>query len=350
MVSPVNVASRSIGPGYPCFIIAEAGVNHNGDLGLAQRMIDAAVKAGADAVKFQAYKAEKLVTQDAPKAEYQMRATGGSESQLDMLRRLEVSPEGQRILMDYCRRKGILFLSTPFDEDSADVLERLEIPAFKIPSGEVTNLPFLAYVAKKGRPMVLSTGMASLGEVEMAVRTIEAAGNRDMILLHCVSNYPADPDDVNLRAIETMARAFRLPIGYSDHTLGIEVPIASVALGACVLEKHFTLDRNLPGPDHQASAEPDELAAMVTGIRKVESALGHGRKVPAPSEAATAAVARKSLVAARAIPAGTTFTEDLIAIKRPGTGLPPTMRALLVGRVAKENIPADALLTLSMIA
>jgi sialic acid synthase SpsE len=198
--------------------------------------------------------------------------------------------------------------------------------------------------------MVLSTGMASLGEVEMAVRTIEAAGNRDMILLHCVSNYPADPDDVNLRAIETMARAFRLPIGYSDHTLGIEVPIASVALGACVLEKHFTLDRNLPGPDHQASAEPDELAAMVTGIRKVESALGHGRKVPAPSEAATAAVARKSLVAARAIPAGTTFTEDLIAIKRPGTGLPPTMRALLVGRVAKENIPADALLTLSMIA
>jgi len=350
MVGPVNVASCPIGPGYPCFIIAEAGVNHNGDLGLAQRMIDVAVKAGADAVKFQAYKAEKLVTQDAPKAEYQVRATDGSESQLDMLRRLEVSPEGQRILMDYCRRKGIIFLSTPFDEDSADVLERLEIPAFKIPSGEVTNLPFLAYVAKKGRPMILSTGMASLGEVEMAVHTIEAAGNRGMILLHCVSNYPADPNDVNLRAIKTMARAFRLPIGYSDHTLGIEVPIVSVALGACVLEKHFTLDRTLPGPDHQASAEPDELAAMVAGIRKIESALGHGRKVPAASEAATAAVARKSLVAARPIRAGTRLTEELMTIKRPGTGLPPSLRASLVGRMTKCDIPADALLSLDMLA
>jgi N,N'-diacetyllegionaminate synthase len=350
MVTRVTVASRPIGPGYPCFIIAEAGVNHNGDLGLAQQMIDVAAKVGADAVKFQAYKAERLVTQDAPKAEYQVRATGGAESQLDMLRRLEVAPEGQRILTEYCRRKGIMFLSTPFDEGSADVLERLDIPAFKIPSGEVTNLPFLAYVARKKRPMILSTGMASLGEVEMAVHTIQAAGNQDVILLHCVSNYPADPRDVNLRAIETMARAFQLPIGYSDHTLGIEIPIVSVALGACVLEKHFTLDRNLPGPDHQASAEPDELAAMVSGIRKIESALGHGRKIPASSEAATAVIARKSLVAARDLPQGTTLTEDLIAIKRPGTGLPPVMRESLVGRKLRVAVPADTLLSLDMLA
>ncbi|TAJ10986.1 MAG: N-acetylneuraminate synthase [Nitrospirae bacterium] len=344
------VAGRPIGTGHPCFVIAEAGVNHNGDLRLARRLIDTAVQAGADAVKFQAYKAERLVTEAAPKAEYQVRATGGGESQLDMLRRLELHPEAQYELRDYCRQKGILFLSTPFDEESADVLENVAVSAFKIPSGEITNLPFLAHVAKKGRPMILSTGMATLGEVETALRAVESAGNCEVILLHCVSNYPADPADVNLRAIPTMIQAFHLPVGYSDHTLGIEVPLAAVALGACVIEKHFTLDRALPGPDQQASAEPAELAALVAGVHKVEAALGHGRKVPAASESGTATVARKSLVAARSIRAGISLTEDMIAIKRPGTGLPPVLRATLVGRVAKRDIPADAMLSLEMLA
>lgn len=350
MVRPVTVAGRPIGPGRPCFVIAEAGVNHNGDLRLAWQLIDTAVQAGADAVKFQAYKAERLVTEAAPKAEYQVRATGGGESQLDMLRRLELRPDGQYELRDYCRQKGILFLSTPFDEESADVLEDVGVTAFKIPSGEITNLPFLAHVAKKGRPMILSTGMATLGEVETALRAVESAGNREVILLHCVSNYPANPADVNLRAISTMIQAFHLPVGYSDHTLGLEVPLAAVALGACVIEKHFTLDRALPGPDQQASAEPAELAALVAGVRKVEAALGHGRKVPAASESGTADVARKSLVAARSIRAGTSLTEDMITIKRPGTGLPPALRATLVGRVAKRDIPADAMISLEMLA
>lgn len=350
MVRPVMVAGRPIGPGHPCFMIAEAGVNHNGDLRLARQLIDTAVQAGADAVKFQAYKAERLVTSAAPKAEYQIRATGGGESQLDMLRRLELRPETQYELRDYCRQKGILFLSTPFDEESADVLDDVAVTAFKIPSGEITNLPFLAHVAKKGRPIILSTGMATLGEVETALRAVESAGNCEMILLHCVSNYPADPADVNLRAIPTMIQAFHFPVGYSDHTLGLEVPLAAVALGACVIEKHFTLDRALPGPDQQASAEPAELAALVAGVRKVEAALGHGRKVPAASESGTAAVARKSLVAARSIRAGTSLTEDMIVIKRPGTGLPPALRTTLVGRVANRDIPADAMISLEMLA
>lgn len=350
MVRPVTVAGRPIGPGRPCFVIAEAGVNHNGDLRLARQLIDTAVQAGADAVKFQAYKAERLVTEAAPKAAYQVRATGGGESQLDMLRRLELRPEAQYELRDYCRQKGILFLSTPFDEESADILGDVAVPAFKIPSGEITNLPFLTHVAKKGRPMILSTGMATLGEVETALRAVESAGNREVILLHCVSNYPADPADVNLRAIPTMLQAFHFPVGYSDHTLGLEVPLAAVALGACVIEKHFTLDRALPGPDQQASAEPAELAALVAGVRKVEAALGHGRKVPAASESGTADVARRSLVAARSIRAGTSLTEDMIVIKRPGTGLPPALRTTLVGRVAKRDIPADAMISLEMLA
>lgn len=349
MVRSIRVAGRDVGPGSPCFIVAEAGVNHNGDLDLARRLVDAAVEAGADAVKFQAFNADKLAAPDAPKADYQILTTGGRESQLDMLRRLELSHDAQRDVMTYCRRRGILFMSTPFDEESADFLESLDVPVFKIPSGEITNLPFLVHVARKGKPLILSTGMSSLGEVETAVRCIEEVGNRSLVLLHCVSNYPADPADANLRAMETMARAFQVLVGYSDHTQGIEVALAAVALGANVIEKHITLDRALPGPDHQSSTEPDELATLVRGIRKVESALGHGRKVPTLSETATTAVARKSLVAARAIPAGTTFTEDLIAIKRPGTGLPPAMRALLVGRRASRAIPAGTLFTLDML-
>ena len=350
MVDPIEIAGRRVGPGQPCFIIAEAGVNHNGSLETARQLVDVAVQADADAVKFQTFKAEKVISSQASKAAYQLQTTDASESQLDMVKRLELSFDAFRELYAYCQDKGILFMSTSFDEESADFLAELGVAVFKIPSGEITNLPFLAHVACKGRPMIVSTGMSYLGEVEAAVRTIEKVGNHDFVLLHCVSNYPADPADANLRAMRTLATAFGVPVGYSDHTLGIEVAIAAVALGACVIEKHFTLDRSLPGPDHQASLEPDELTALVRGIRTVEMALGHGRKEPATSESNTAAVARRSLVAARDTPAGTTLTEELIAIKRPGTGLPPAMRPYLVGRTTRTVIRAGTLLTLEMLA
>jgi sialic acid synthase SpsE len=266
-----------------------------------------------------------------------------------MARQLELSFEAFRELYAYCQAKKILFLSTPFDEESADFLDELGVAAFKAPSGEITNLPFLAHVARKAKPMIVSTGMSYLGEVETAVRTIEQAGNSNIVLLHCTSNYPADSSDVNLRAMHTMAVAFGTPVGYSDHTLGTEVSLAAVALGACVIEKHFTLDRKLPGPDHRASVEPQELTALVQGIRIIEAALGNGRKEPAAGEVNTKAVARKSLVAARDIPAGATLTADLIAIKRPGTGLPPEMRASLIGRAARVAISADSLIALDML-
>jgi N-acetylneuraminate synthase len=348
-MNTLDIAGRTIGTNQPCFIIAEAGVNHNGDLSLAHELIDAASQAGVDAIKFQTFQAERLVTTDAPKAEYQLETTNAGESQFEMLRRLELDADAHRALIAHCRDKNILFLSTPFDETSADLLEQLGVPAFKTPSGEITNLPYLRHVARKGKPMIVSTGMAFLGEVETAVRTIEAAGNHSFALLHCVSNYPANPADINLRAMQTMARAFGVAVGYSDHTPGIEVSLAAVALGACIIEKHFTLDRSLPGPDHQASAEPAELAALVRGIRIVEAALGDGRKQPAASEANTAAVARKSLVAACDIPAGATLTETMIVLKRPGTGLPPAMREYLIGRVARVAIRAGDLLTLDMV-
>ena len=345
----IEILGREIGPGQPCFIIAEAGVNHNGSLEMARQLVDAAARAGADAVKFQTFKAEKVIAPQAPKAAYQLQTTGTGESQLDMVKRLELSFDAFRELYVYCQDKGIRFMSTPFHEESVDFLDELNVAVFKVPSGEITNLPFLAHVARKGKPMIVSTGMSNLGEVEAAVRTIEETGNHDLVLLHCVSNYPADPADVNLRAMQTMAAAFGVPIGYSDHTLGIEVALAAVALGACVIEKHFTLDRSLPGPDHRASLVPNELFTLVRAIRTVEMALGHGRKEPAASEANTAAVTRRSLVAARDIRAGTTLTEELIAIKRPGTGLPPATRPYLIGRTARTTIPVGTLLTLEML-
>ncbi|MCC7449922.1 MAG: N-acetylneuraminate synthase family protein, partial [Anaerolineae bacterium] len=249
-----------------------------------------------------------------------------------------------------CQDHNVLFMSTPFDEGGADFLAKLGVTVFKIPSGEITNLPFLAHVARLGKPLIVSTGMSRLGEVETAVETIRQAGNEAMVLLHCVSSYPADPADANLRAMHTMATAFGLPVGYSDHTLGTAVALAAAALGACVIEKHFTLDRTLPGPDHQASLEPAELATLIRGIRTVEAALGSGNKVPAASEQNTADVARRSLVAAQDIPAGMALTEAMIAVKRPGTGLPPAMRPYLVGRRARTDIPAGSLFTLDMLA
>ncbi len=346
----LDVGKRKVGPGQPCFFIAEAGVNHNGSIDIAERLIDAAVDAGADAVKFQTFKAGGLATPDAPKASYQQRTTCAGESQFEMLRRLELTLDNHRHLIDYCERRGIEFLSTPFEEASAVLLVGLGVPALKIPSGEVTNLPFLAHVARLGLPLIVSTGMCDLGEVEAAVETIVAEGNDSLLLLHCVSNYPACPGHFKFVAMATMQAAFGVPCGYSDHTLGNEVSLAAVALGACVIEKHFTLDRAMPGPDHEASLEPGELKELVQGIRVVESALGSGRKKPAASERDTAVAIRKSLVAAQDIAAGQTFTEELIAVKRPGTGLPPGMKGHVIGRIAAEHIPAGALLDWGKVA
>lgn len=345
----VEIAGRKVGAGAPCFIIAEAGVNHNGDLNIARQLIDVAADAGADAVKFQTFTAESLVSKDAPKAEYQLRTTSAAESQYEMLKGLELSEPAHENLIKEAANRGIMFLSTPFDEASADLLEKLELPAFKISSGEITNLPFLEHVARKGRPLIVSTGMSNLAEVAAAVDCIRNAGNEQLILLHCVSAYPAAAADVNLRAMETLTKEFGTPVGFSDHTLGIEVPIAAVALGACLIEKHFTLDRTLPGPDHAASLEPDDLKAMVRAIRTVEAALGHEGKQPADVEANTAAIARKSLTAARDLSAGTILTQELIAIRRPGTGLSPSRRDELVGRTLRSDVRAGDLLTLEML-
>jgi N,N'-diacetyllegionaminate synthase len=345
----VIFGDRKVGSGYPCFIIAEAGVNHNGDIRLAHQLVDVAVEAKADAVKFQTFKTEMVVSLEAPQATYQARNTGIIESQMDMVRKLELPFSAFRQLQSYCSSKGIMFLSTPFDYESADFLRGLAVPSIKIASGEITNLPFLDYVARMGIPLILSTGMSTLAEVSEAVGIIRTAANDNLVLLHCVSNYPALSSSVNLRAMQTMAESFSVPVGYSDHTAGTEIAFAAVALGACILEKHFTLDRNLPGPDHRASLEPSELAAMVRGIRSVEAALGDGNKRPALEEQNTSVVARRSLASACFIQAETVLTEDMIAILRPGSGLAPALRHQLYGRRAKHDIPAGSLLALNML-
>jgi N-acetylneuraminate synthase len=345
----IEISGRKIGPGHPCFIIAEAGVNHNGNLDLALKLVDAAAAAGADAVKFQTFKADRLVTKDAPKAGYQIRATGDAGTQYEMLKHLELTEEDHRSLIARCEKRGVLFLSTPFDAESCDFLESLKLPAFKLPSGELTNFPFLVHVARKGKPIILSTGMATLQEVDAAVETLARSGNNQLVLLQCVSEYPADPAEANLRAMASMRSSFGFPVGFSDHTPGIAAAIAAAALGACVVEKHFTLDREMPGPDHRASLEPKELIEMVRGIRIAESALGDGGKHPGVGEAATAAVARKSLVAACDISAGTVLGAEHIAVKRPGTGISPGMRVRLLGRKTKVSVPAGTLFDWEML-
>jgi N-acetylneuraminate synthase len=338
---PFLVGERQIGEGAPVFIVAEAGVNHNGDPALARQLIDVAAEAGADAVKFQTFRTESLVSRTAPKAAYQREATGAREGQAEMLRPLEFGPEEHVELRDWCAKRGLLFFSTPFDLSSADLLESLGVPLFKVPSGEITNLPFLRHVAAKGRPVVLSTGMSTLDEVGRAVDAIRESGDSPLALLHCVSAYPAPPSEMNLRAMDTLKTAFGCPVGLSDHTLGIEIAVAAVARGAAIIEKHFTLDANLPGPDHRASLEPAELSRLVASIRSVESALGDGVKRPTSSELDTRSVARKSLVAARAIRAGERLTADAVAIKRPGTGIPPADLPKALGRPVRRHLAAD---------
>jgi N-acetylneuraminate synthase len=338
----IEFAGRAVGAGRPCFVIAEAGVNHNGALDLALRLVDAAAACGADAVKFQTWVTEKLVGPGAALAEYQLQNVGADADQFEMLRRLELPHDAFRRLQERARARGVLFLSTPDEEDSADFLESLDVPLFKIGSGEVTNLPYLRHVARKGRPIILSTGMSTLGEVEAAVRAVEAEGNQQLCLLHCVSQYPAEPSDCNLRAVETLARAFGYPVGFSDHTMGQEVALAAVALGACVIEKHLTLDRTLPGPDHSSSLAPDEFASLVRGVRQVERALGDGIKRPTAAELETRRVVQKSIVAGRPLRAGERIGPADVTLRRTSGGLPPSCLPLVVGRVAACAIEAYA--------
>ncbi len=340
-----KIAGRIIGEGAPCFIIAEAGVNHNGDIKLARKLIDVASRAGADAVKFQTFQAEELVTETAEKAEYQKETTGSKESQFEMIKKLELSDESFKELFTYSQKKGIMFLSTPFDKGSVDLLDRLGVPAFKVGSGEITNLPLLKHIAMKQKPVILSTGMSTLDEVTEAIKVLKKEGSGEIALLHCVSCYPASAEDTNLRAMETLRRTFKLPVGLSDHTTGIHIPVAAVALGACIIEKHFTLDRNLPGPDHRASLEPEELKQMVSAIRDVENALGNGIKRPAPGEEEIKRVARRSLVAKQDIPAGTIITGDVLDIKRPGTGIEPRLINLVIGKKAKKSFARGEIIT-----
>ena len=330
-------------------IIAEAGVNHNGDIGLAKKLITAAAEAGADFVKFQTFRAKNVVAVSAPKAEYQKKTPESSESQLEMIQKLELSREDHKVLIEECRVNGIGFFSTAFDFQSCDLLMELDcLEQVKIPSGELTNLPLLRYISRFGKPLILSTGMAKLGEIEAAIEAIEIAGTprRLITVLHCTTEYPAPMGDVNLRAMVAMRRAFGVNTGYSDHTLGIEIPIAAVALGATVIEKHFTLDRDLIGPDHKASLEPHELKAMIEGIRNVERALGDGIKRPSPSEMKNKPIARKSLVAIRPISAGEAFSAENIGAKRPGTGLSPMLWDEIVGRTATKDFAVDEPITL----
>ncbi|HOW27019.1 MAG TPA: N-acetylneuraminate synthase [Elusimicrobiota bacterium] len=329
------------------FIIAEAGVNHNGSITLARRLVEAARRAGADAVKFQSFHAESLATPLASKVGYQKKTTSARESQLGMLKRLELSSADQRRLAAYCRKKGILFLSSPFDSDSLRFLASLRVPIIKVPSGEITNKPYLREIGALGRKVILSTGMSTLGEVRDAVRVIVRAGTprRRVTLLHCTTEYPAPFSDVNLRAMLTMKKALGGEVGYSDHTAGYEAAVAAAALGARVIEKHMTLDRRLPGPDHAASLEPDEFSKMVMAVRNVERALGTGDKKPAPSERANLVV-RKSIVARRDIVRGERFTPQNLTTKRPGTGLSPMRWDAVIGTRAKRDFRKDELIRL----
>lgn len=331
---------------HQTLIIAEAGVNHNGDLNLARRLIDAAATAGADFVKFQTFNADRQVTRSAKKADYQAQVTDSAESQHEMLRKLELTEAIHRELIAHCAARNIGFFSTGFDIESIDLLTNLGLDHFKIPSGEITNLPYLRHIGRLGKAVILSTGMATMGEIEAAIDVLEQAGTprAKLTVLHCTTEYPTPMCDVNLRAMQSIQAAFGVSVGYSDHTQGMEVAIAAVAMGATIIEKHLTLDRKLPGPDHQASLEPAELSAMVAAIRKIEMALGDGIKRLTPSEAKNKPVARKSLVASRAIKAGEKFTSENITAKRPGTGISPMRLDEILGKEALRDYAADELL------
>ncbi|MDE6945703.1 MAG: N-acetylneuraminate synthase [Anaeroplasmataceae bacterium] len=326
------------------FIIAEAGVNHNGNIDTAKRLVDAASFSGADAVKFQTFKAENLVCKNAQKAEYQLETTDKKESQFDMLKKLELTPEMHEQLLEYCQQKGIMFLSTPFDLESLNFIVQCGIGIIKIPSGEITNYPYLKAVGRTGKKVILSSGMSMMNEVKNAIDVLSENGSKDITILHCNTQYPAPYDDVNLQAMLTMKNELGVEVGYSDHTLGIEIPIAAVALGASVIEKHFTLDRQMEGPDHQASLEPNELKKMVRSIRNIELALGNGEKKPSESERKNIFIVRKSIVAKYDILEGEVFTNSNLTTKRPGNGVSPMSWNEIIGQKAKRNFRADELI------
>ncbi len=346
MITPVALAGHSIGPLQPCFVIAEVGVNHNGDMDVAHTLIDQARQAGADAVKFQSFFPEDLVTAQVPKAGYQAETTGAGEGQLDMLRRLALSAEQQGMLKAHCDRAGILYLCTPYELRSAEMLDAMGVAGFKVGSTDTVNVPFLRHLARLGRPVILSTGTCTLEEVAVGVGALNDGGAGDRtVLMHCVSQYPAPPDQVNLRAMATMESTFQVPVGFSDHTPGVGVAPWAAAAGACCIEKHYTLDKALPGPDHRASLDTRELAETVRQIRAVEAALGDGVKRPAPCEAANTRIIRRSLVAARAIAAGQVIDADDLTAKRPATGLAPSEFDRVVGRRAARAIAEGEILT-----
>jgi len=328
------------------FVIAEAGVNHNGSLELAMRLVDGAVEAGADAVKFQTFKADKLVRRVAEKAEYQRQTTAVYESQYDMLKKLELDENAHRELIRHCNEKKIMFLSTPFDHDSIELLSNFGMPIFKIPSGEITNLPYLRHIGCLGKEVILSTGMADLGEIEDALDVLMQTGvpKEKITVLHATTEYPCPIEEVNLSAMQTIRAAFGVKVGYSDHTQGIEVPIAAVAMGAVVIEKHFTLDHAMEGPDHKASLEPEELKAMISAIRRISLAMGDGIKKPSTSEMKNMDIARKSIVASKQIKAGETFSENNISVKRPGDGISPMRWYEVIGQTAQKSYEEDDLI------
>jgi len=341
----IKIGNIEISESSKIFIIAEAGVNHNGSFKIAKKMIDTAVEAGADAIKFQTFKTGNIITGDAKKAEYQIANTGSRESQYEMLKKLELKGDDFRQLANYAKEKNIVFLSSSFDKDSVDLLYRIGVPMFKIASGEITNLPLIKYIARKGKPIILSTGMSNLKEIKEALNIIRNEGIREIILLHCVTNYPAEMKEVNLKAIQTLRNVFKIPVGLSDHTIGITIPIAAVAMGACLVEKHFTLNKNFPGPDHQASLEPHELKEMIKAIREVEEAMGDGVKKPTKNEEKIKKIVRRSIVANVDMAQGTQIKADMLSIKRPGTGIHPKYLSRVVGKIARRGIKKDQVLT-----
>lgn len=344
MIKKIRIGNKFIGENEPCFIIAEAGVNHNGNLEIAKKMIEEAKNFKADAIKFQTYLTEELVTTNAPKASYQKKNTKGS-SQFKMLKNLELSQEDFRRLKKYAEEKKIIFLSSCFDLPSAIFLNEINVMAFKIPSGEITNLDLLRKVASFNKPIICSTGMADILEIKKAIHTINLSGAKSLVLLHCTTDYPVKLKDVNLKAIRTMQKEFNYPIGFSDHTLGIKVALAARVLGAGVIEKHFTLDKTMPGPDHQASLDKNEFKELVESIRTIETAFGDGRKIPQKSELAIRQIVRKSIVARAEIKKGEKITQEMLKLCRPGTGLASEYLSKIIGQYAKNNIRVDALIT-----
>lgn len=345
----IAIDNKKIGDKNSCFIIAEAGVNHNGDPLLARKMIEVAVRAGADAIKFQTFHAEDVVLESAGKAEYQKKTTGANDSQYSMIKKLELTEKNFFDIARFAHKKKIMFLSTPFDIKSVEILERIGVPAYKIPSGEINNHPLLSYIAQKHKPVIVSTGMATMDEIHSAVTVLSENGVSQIALLHCITSYPAKIEDLNLRVIQKLHQKFKIPVGFSDHSLGIIGSIAAVTMGASIIEKHFTLDKSMEGPDHQASLNPNELCSLIEGIRQIEQAMGDGIKKITPDEKAIRSVARRSIVSITDIPAGSVINGTMIALKRPGTGIDPLFLDRVKGKKTQISIGKNTIISWEML-